>query len=240
MQCIEGRQGGSQCRHDEATALAELRAPGGADHGNRDLATLPRLFIIESLDVEDEEGCKEGEILSRLLGMTGNDPIYRYVRTKVELIHFVEEFRRSRYRWLHVSVHGNLDLIALTLDHLTGVEFADIVAPALGREKRLFLSTCRAATEDLAREVFARGGARSVAGPVKKIRFGDSAVFWASFYHLMLKRERGRMLGRDVAEVMSLMGDAIGRRFRLMTPEADGSVKQRLLPAELTRSKKPR
>ena len=60
--------------------------------------TIPKLFIIESLDIEDEEHRKEGEILSRVLTMAGKAPIYRYVRTKAELQHFIKEFQRSRYR----------------------------------------------------------------------------------------------------------------------------------------------
>ena len=200
--------------------------------------TIPKLFIIESLDIEDEEHRKEGEILSRVLTMAGKAPICRYVRTKAELQHFIKEFQRSRYRWLHVSVHGNKNLIALTLDHLSGREFARIVAPALKGGRRLFLSTCKAATAEMAAEVFRRGDAISVAGPVKKIRFSDSAIFWSSFYHLMFKRERGRMLGRNVAEVMAFMGDAVGRQFRLHTPDGKGGVTERLLPPKLSRSRK--
>lgn len=192
--------------------------------------TVPQLFIIESLDVEDEEHHREGEIISRVLHMTGHKPLYRYVRTKQELVHFVEEFHRLRYRWLHLSVHGNHDLIALTLDHLDNEEFAEIVGPALADRRRLFLSTCKAATAELAAAIFRRGGCLSVAGPVKRIRFGDSAIFWASFYHLMLKLDGSRMQGSKVEQVMATMGVAVGRQFRLLKPNGDEDITVRLLP----------
>lgn len=203
-------------------------------------ATLPKLFIIESLDVEDEAHLREGEIISSVLRMTGHEPIYRYVRTRKELAHFVAEFRRRRYRWLHLSVHGNDDLIALTLDRLNAEEFAAIVGPALADGRRLFLSTCRAATVELAKAIFRRGECLSVAGPVKKIRFGDSAIFWASFYHLMLKRKGRRMLGSKVEKAMTTMGTAVGRQFRLIKPDADGEAVERLLPERLPKSSRPR
>ena len=143
--------------------------------------TLPRLYIIESLDVEEEADKREGEIISSVLHMTGHKPVYRYVRTRAELERFVEDFRESRFRWLHLSVHGNHDLICLTLDRMNAEEFAKIVGPALSDERRLFLSTCRAATPELAAAIFRKGDCLSVAGPVKTIRFGDSAIFWSSF-----------------------------------------------------------
>lgn len=201
-------------------------------------ATKAQVFIIESLDVEDEEHRKEGEILSRTLRLAGKDPIYRYVRTKPELEHFIAEFQKSAYRYLHVSVHGNFDLIALTLDNLTGEDFAAVVGPALGGGRRLFLSTCRAATVRLAQSVFCHGGCRSVVGPKKKIDFDDSAIFWSSFYHLMFKRERGRMLDSDLEEVVDLMGKAIGHQFRLLTPSDDGPASEKLLPMKLAKMKR--
>lgn len=195
--------------------------------------TLPKLFIIESLNLEDEAHHREGEIISSVLRMTGHEPIYRYVRTKAELSHFINEFCRSRYRWLHLSVHGNHDLIALTLDQLNAEQFASIVGPALDDRRRLFLSTCKAATAELAEAIFQQGRCLSVVGPVKTIQFGDSAIFWASFYHLMLKQNGRRMLGTEIEKVIAKMGTAVERQFRLIKPDADRKAIERLLPEKL-------
>ncbi|MCW2390065.1 hypothetical protein M2333_003111 [Sphingobium sp. B11D3B] len=200
--------------------------------------TVPKLFIIESLDLEDEADHREGEVISRVLRMAGSKPIYRYVRTEQELIRFVEEFRERRYRWLHISVHGNHNLISLTLDQLNAKQFAKIVGPALADGRRLFLSTCKAATVDLASAIFGHGGCLSVLGPIKKIQFDDSAIFWSSFYHLMFKRKRSRMLGRDMEEVIAMMGDAVGRQFRLLKPGLAGQATETKLPKRLTKGKK--
>ena len=203
--------------------------------------TKPEVFIIESLDVDDELHHREGEVLSRTLTMSGKHPIYRYIRTKKELIKFVAEFKRSRYRYLHLSVHGNKDLIALTYDHLSAEEFAEIVGPAL-RGRRLFLSTCRATNKSLAKAVFGKGGCISVAGPVHKIGFGDAAIFWSSFYHLMFKRADAlekigngrRMLNADIKQVVTHLALAIEQPFRLFLPDQDAGAKARLLPAKGT------
>ena len=73
--------------------------------------------------------------------MSGKNPVYHYVRTRKELEHFVDEFRKSKYRYFHLSCHSEVNLFSMTLDYMTASELADVFGTALER-RRLFLSTC--------------------------------------------------------------------------------------------------
>jgi hypothetical protein len=51
------------------------------------LSTVPKVFIIESLDPEDEEaGDYEGVVISHILKLSRIDHKYYYIRTEQELI----------------------------------------------------------------------------------------------------------------------------------------------------------
>lgn len=193
--------------------------------------TKPEVYIIESLDLDDENRRKEGEILSRTLSLAGKRPIYRYVRTKKEFEYFVSDFVNSKYRYLHLSCHGNVNLISLTLDKMNNAEFSRIVGGALD-EKRLFLSSCLATTEQLARAVFEQGACRSVAGPVSSINFDDSAIFWSAFYHLMFKKESRSMRNRDIISSMMAFGWALAEQFHFFSPGKDGELNSYILPSK--------
>jgi hypothetical protein len=188
------------------------------------------VFIIESLKVKEEVDRKEGEIIYRTLRMSGKNPVYHYVRTERELRHFINEFKASRYRYLHISCHGNIDTFATTFDVLDDDSFSRILAPALN-QRRLFLSTCLAATSPFAAKIFKRSRCYSVAGPVGEIAFDDSAILWTSFYHLMFKTNVDLMKNDDVKLNLSRAASILGERIRLLTPNrADGTVRSVVLP----------
>jgi len=192
-------------------------------------STRPDVFIIESLNFEDEEHRREGEIISRALRLAGKDPIYHYVRTRRELEHFVAEFERSGYRYLHLSCHGNEDGIATTFDSIDAAEFGRLMGTSLSR-RRLFLSTCLAATTKLARGVFAASDCYSVAGPVGEIAFHDSVVLWTTFYHLMFKENATVMKHKRMEVNLSKAGLILDQQIRLFKPAAGGGVDERTLP----------
>lgn len=195
--------------------------------------TTPEVYIIESLDLEDEGNRKEGEVLSRTLSLSGKKPIYRYIRTKKEFEYFIDDFGKSGYRYLHISCHGNEDLIHLTMNKMSNVEFSKIVGGALAG-RRLFMSACLVTTIDLASKIFAEGDCRSVAGPVSTINFDDSTIFWSAFYHLMFKKEGGGMANRDIVSSLMVFGWALAEQFRFFMRQKDGSVKSLLLPSRET------
>ena len=191
--------------------------------------TIPEVYIIETLDVDDEEHRREGEVITKVLRMAGKAPRYRYVRTAKELRHFASEFGSSGCRYLHVSCHGNVGVFGLTLDNLSDVEFAEIVGPHLDK-RRLFLSTCLATTSDFAQLVFDRSECFSVAGPVDSIGFTDAALFWSTFYHLMFKTSSQSMKRNAILENITKAATCIDERLRLFTPSVNRTPVEHLLP----------
>jgi hypothetical protein len=166
---------------------------------------IPDVFIIESLDPDDEgNGRFEGAIISRILRLHGKNCRYRYVRTRQQFEDAVEEFGNSRYRYLHLSCHGDEESMCTTnLDEIDFEELGEILRPHLA-ERRVFVSACSMVSRDLARYLIPGSRCNSVIGPAEDVRFTDAAVFWSSMYHLMFthndramkKKELQLFLGR--------------------------------------------
>ena len=136
-------------------------------NGKETTKTLKALFIIESLDFEDEKTRREGKILQQILRLSGEKVRYIYIRTSQELPFALEEFRRSNYRYLHISCHGSRDTVALTLDQLPFEDFAAEVCPFLSN-RRLFFSACSVVNEELAKTIIPASGCYSIVGPKQK------------------------------------------------------------------------
>ena len=166
--------------------------------------TLPQLFIVESLKIEDEEEHRqEGDIVSRMLHLSGKkDTIYFYIRTRRELEKMVDRFDKSNYRYLHISCHANSHGIRTTFDTLSNSKLSDMLRHQL-RNRRVFVSACAMANEELAGELFAKSEILSFAGPIVRIGFDDAAAFWVSFYHLMFKIDEDSMAGENVRDILN-------------------------------------
>jgi hypothetical protein len=193
--------------------------------------TVPEVFIIESLKLSDEKHRREGEIIYRSLKMADKNPIYHYIRTRKELKHFLDVFKDSHCRYLHISCHGNVDRFATTFDVFNDETFSGLVGPVL-EDRRLFLSTCLATTENVAGLIFKKGGCRSVSGPVNKINFDDSAVLWTSFYHLMFKANSSGMKNSLIKLNLSKSALILDEKIRLFIPDESRSPVLSILPPE--------
>jgi hypothetical protein len=166
---------------------------------NSTIATKPSVFIIESLRFQDEDShYYEGQIISNILNFGDIEHKYYYIRTKAELIYLLEEFNTLNYRYLHISMHGNSNSLATTLDDLPFKDFSFILQNCLDK-KRLFVSACSVVNKSLATEIFGLTDCFSIIGPNKDINMDDAAIFWASFYHLMFKQSNMAMK-REVLE----------------------------------------
>jgi hypothetical protein len=192
-------------------------------------STKAEVFIIESLKFEEEQDYREGQMIAQALRMSLKEPQYRYVRTKTELAHFVDEFEDSGYRYLHISCHGSHTGVSMTLDDLMIAEFADIVGPVLDR-KRLFLSTCQASTARMAEAVFAKGGCMSLAGPANLMNFDDSVVLWTAFYHLMFKADANRMKRLQIEATLSSLAKLLGEQVNFHSAKNGKIDRSRILP----------
>ena len=158
------------------------------------MRTDPEVFIIESLDPDDEgNGRLEGVILSNMLNFHEKKPKYCYVRTKKQFLEAVESYKESNYRYLHLSCHANDESMCTTnLEEIRFNELAKILKPCLNK-KRLFISACAMVNENLAENIIPETDCYSIIGPNEPIGFSDAAIFWSSFYHLMFRHDEGAM-----------------------------------------------
>ncbi len=167
----------------------------------------PNVFIIESLELKNEkDNLFEGQILSNILNMNNKGSIYYYIRTKKELINILNEFANSDFRYLHFSCHGGEKGISTTFDFIS---FEDLTEMLIGKidEKRLFFSACSVASDNLASNVLSKTKCTSILGPYKDVYFADSAILWASFYHLMFKENSKAMKRKMILKTAQSISD---------------------------------
>ncbi len=160
--------------------------------------TQPDVCIFESLRQNDE---LEGTKLIDVLHSSGKDPIYHSIRTKQKLAERMEHFQASRYRYLHLSCHGDSESIEIGLDEIYFEELAEILIPYLDR-RRLFVSSCEVVNEDLAEAIIRRSGCLSVAGPTEKIGFSDAEQIWKSFYKMAFAKNPSRMASKEIRRIL--------------------------------------
>jgi len=168
----------------------------------------PEVFIVESLRFADEEaGRLEGRMLSHMLNLHKKRSKYYYIRTKKELIAVLNLFKKSEYRYLHLSCHGDETGMATTLDEIDFDELGKIMIPYL-KDKRLFVSACEMVNDNLANAIIPKSGCLSVIGPNTNIGFSDAAIFWSSVYHLMFSENvhgmKSDALKRNIEKVSTL------------------------------------
>lgn len=185
----------------------------------------PEVFIIESLDLEDEErDLLEGRRIQQMLALSEKHCRYFYIRSKPELERIMKEFRKSQYRYLHLSCHGDRNSLCTTFDNLSFDAIGKIINPYIS-QRRVFVSACRATSWSLASTLMTTTSCYSVMGPSCDIAFRDAALFWATFYHLMFKENNGAMkrdviprIGRSAAKLFKL-------RLKLFTREGKKIVR---------------
>ena len=161
--------------------------------------TIADVFIIESLDPDDEgNGRFEGVFLSHVLKLHGKNPKYRYVRTRDQFSKAIREFGKSKYRYLHLSCHGNQKGMCTTnQEKINFDELANLLKPYM-TGRRLLVSACKMVHQDLAKALIPASECTSVVGPTTDIAFTDSAVVWASVYHLAFSQDARRITRDDL------------------------------------------
>ena len=177
--------------------------------------TIPDVYIIESLDPDDEgNGRFEGSIISHVLRLHGKNPVYTYVRTRHCFEKAIIKFRKSGYRYLHISAHGDREGMCTTnQDEIDYDELAEMLSPAL-ENRRLFLSACSMIHEEMAAEIIPTTSCVSIVGPRDDVEFTSAAVFWPAIYHLMFKKDgammRHQVLKETLKGVSSLFSVDVG------------------------------
>ena len=188
-------------RLERTFATLPLRKSPSSKRYERIMKTKPEVFIIESLDPDDEgNGRFEGSIISRILRLHGKEPKYRYVRTREDFQKAVSQFAESQYRYLHISAHANQEGMCTTnQDQIDYADLAEIINRHLNG-RRLLLSACSMVHENLAKEIIPNSGCYSVVGPIEDIYFSDAAIVWSSIYQLMFSESSEKMSHKVLKE----------------------------------------
>lgn len=182
---------------------------------------LKGLYIVESLEFDDERKRREGRILKQILGLCEFPAKYIYIRTQPELDLALKGFEESRFRYLHFSCHGDRNSVAFTLDQMRFDDFAAEVNPYLER-RRLFFSACEVVNSRLAKEILGGSGCYSVIGPKAAINFDDALLMWASFYHLAFRDGEPALLGGKIRWALRRVRHAFDIEFGYFTSKKDG------------------
>jgi hypothetical protein len=159
-------------------------------------ATKAAVFIIESMSPKNEAEKKfEGFILQSVFNLLKNEDTktkiesrYYYIRTKKELQHIIEEFHKSKYRYLHLSCHGSEDGkgIKLTYETVALEEFCDILNLSGSMEgKRLFMSSCFVTNEYFANILIPKTNCSSIIGTDEALNLDEAPLIWGTFYNKM-------------------------------------------------------
>lgn len=161
--------------------------------------TVADVFIIESLDPDDEgNGRFEGAAICHILRLHDKNPKYCYVRTKKDFQKALSVFKKSRYRYLHLSAHADADGPCTTnQENISYEEIADDLFSAMDG-RRIFISACGMVHEKMAKTIIQKTDCVSIVGPKDNIAFADAAVFWPAVYHLMFSKSGAAIKHADL------------------------------------------
>jgi hypothetical protein len=179
------------------------------------MKTKPDLFIIESLDPDDEgNGRFEGPNIAHVARLHRKQPTYRYVRTRKQFAEAISEFHGSHYRYLHISAHADCEGIGTTNgDEISNVELGQMLGKQFAA-RRLFLSACEVVHKRMAADIIPKTRCYSVVGPRRAIGFAEAVVFWPALYHLMFtiapEGMKRRALADNLRKVAALFEVEIG------------------------------
>lgn len=144
----------------------------------------PRLFILECIPKSDMY--KEGEVLFGFLEMTDpKDIAIKEFTTKTGFLNYLRRKRNLEgFNFIHLSGHGAPDRCAFELPfgYVGPEEFPD----SCFERKRVALSACGMSRRDFIEPFMETTGAKSVIAPRKDVQFDDAAIWYLSYYYLML------------------------------------------------------
>jgi hypothetical protein len=170
------------------------------------MSTKVGVFIIESRKtVEEAKGKRQGLILKEILTLLGISTEYRYIRTLKELREMGRQYEDTRFRYLHLSMHGvtsngePVSKVALTLDQITYKTLHNAIKNKRTNDKRrLFLSACHvldAIAEEFKPE---EDSFISIVAPSTKIKTSVAPLVWATFYYEMFRIDKKSMTNKDI------------------------------------------
>lgn len=106
---------------------------------SRRLQPSNKVFLIESVSRKPtERHWSEGRLLGEFLRMIGGRPLYSFIRTKLELGHFLKLARLSSGSHIHLSMHGLKNKLVLQLEEVDIEELITLAGDLSGKNCFLF------------------------------------------------------------------------------------------------------
>lgn len=164
------------------------------------------VFIIESLRKGDVHDAK---IMQGILEMSDIVTIYEYVETVAQFENQLEEFKKSNFRYLHLSFHADETGLEIEGEDYSNKRLADLLSGGMDN-KRLFMSTCKGANRNLAKKIITGSGAMSLCGSPTDFYFDKAVLFWPSFYHLMREIDVNAMTKTMIVNTLQKCTDLFG------------------------------
>ena len=126
---------------------------------------------------------------------------YRNVDSVKKLTQAVEDFRKSKLRYLYLSCHADTDGIAINGYDVSNAELAEIFKGNV-KKKRLFLSACKAGNRNMATAFINKSGGQSIIGAPIDLYFDKAALFWPSFFHVINMAEQDKMNKQSLSKTL--------------------------------------
>ena len=163
----------------------------GSDVGEEKLIALRSVYIVESLHSDQFfERTLDGHAANEVLKILQVPTEYRIAFTWPLLKRAVAEAAAGNYQVLHFSAHGDDDGPRLTNGKdLSWREFAQLIAPASGRDKALVMATCQGGHRRLTRALAKEGvvfGWVFGSTAAKGVTFSDSCLAWSILYNRLV------------------------------------------------------
>ena len=186
-----------------------------------------QLIIIESLTLDDEAHDRfEGHIIANILKLGGIKTTYFYIRTKRELKNIIKRISKdeSTPKYLHISCHGLSNGIQLTFDQVNIQELPEILSP-LKSNKRAFFSACEVVNMDTAKILLNKNNSCiSILGPSGSPEFDRAAIFWSSFYHIVMKSQNTTMGNYAIKRISKQLSTLYTIPIAIFIKRKDGSI----------------
>lgn len=180
--------------------------------------TEPDVFIIESLNVNDENAERfDGLLLAKLLKWAGKNPRYFYFEDVDELPHIMKIFDQTKCRFLHISCHGTTDSVITRRGIVDYNEFSSKLAKHLVL-KRLFCSACELGNANFVTAISNNNkGMHSIVAPCNKIEFCHAATLWNAFYMAMFTNSKNTMTHKGISDALSKISSLFPIKLQLST-----------------------
>ena len=156
------------------------------------------IYIIESLRENDYF---EGENLCEILKYSLVESKYKFVESKDDFERAINDFNKSNFRYLYISCHADENGFEINGDEITNIEFMQITKNCL-INKRIFLSACKGANDQLASYLITQNKAYSLIGVPANIDVDKSALFWPLFFHVINEVDDEKMKRKSIVSVI--------------------------------------